>query len=903
MPSALTLADLLDRLAHGERLLLPNARAARELRAAFDAQQRTQGLPAWEPAPALSWQQWTGGLWSELIVTGADTRLLLNPAQEHNLWREIIADDATHSTLGSPDSLADLAHSAWSLAAAYNATSRLRGTALNYDCRIFSEWADAFTQRCVKEGYLSSALLDDALRQHIAKETIATPGKLQMAGFVDLTPAQQLLLTALRERGCAVEFHDLTAAPTAAPLRASVIAETPRAELELAARWVRHYLEDHRDSPPRVAILVPHLAEERAELDSVLREVLVPELQSISADLSSAPWEISAGAPLASLAMISTALELAQWTRKPLSIERVGALLLSPLLGHAAERDSLARFDAKTLRRQKLLRPEMDIPHLLSLLSSRDPETPQLAAWLREVHALAQRAASIRSATYAEWMEHIRALIAAALWPATEPEKLTAAQFEATRAWDAVLDLVSTLDFAGRRVPFEAALHALELQVQSTLFTPPATHAPVQVMSIAEAEGCLFDAVVFLHATDANWPAPERANPLLPWRLQSSLAMPGIDAVRTTDHARAFTAALLAHTGATLFTSAAEDEDGTLRPSPLLAEFALTLLSPQDLCPSPQPAYRVEPETVPDDAPLPPLTSHEVKGGAAVLQAQAACGFRAFAEFRLHSSGLETRDLGLDARDSGNHVHLALEAFWKELKSQKQLRDFPPEQIDGILRNSIDTALLRHFMPRGPWDTAYLDLQRRRLHKLLQQWLELELERGPIEVIDSEHRTTLTVGPLDLDLRLDRMDRIGDEDGEAIVLVDYKTGSASPKKWEGHRPDEPQLPLYALYPSHGTVKAVTFATVRAGKEMKWSGYQSEEGILPKARDNRRDLNLLIEEWRITLTQLAQDFADGKAFVAPKDYPKTCKYCEQRLLCRLDPVTLRQHEDEEVESDG
>jgi RecB family exonuclease len=161
----------------------------------------------------------------------------------------------------------------------------------------------------------------------------------------------------------------------------------------------------------------------------------------------------------------------------------------------------------------------------------------------------------------------------------------------------------------------------------------------------------------------------------------------------------------------------------------------------------------------------------------------------------------------------------------------------------------------------------------------------------------------LPVGPLDLDLRLDRMDRIGDEDGEAIVLVDYKTGSASPKKWEGHRPDEPQLPLYALYPSHGTVKAVTFATVRAGKEMKWSGYQSEEGILPKARDNRRDLNLLIEEWRITLTQLAQDFADGKAFVAPKDYPKTCKYCEQRLLCRLDPVTLRQHEDEEVESDG
>jgi probable DNA repair protein len=903
MPSALTLANLLDRLARGERLLLPSARAARELRAAFDAHQRMLGLAVWEPAPALSWQQWTGSLWSELIVTGADTRLLLNPAQEHSLWREIIAEDNTHSTLGSPDSLADLARSAWALAAAYHATSRLRGTALNYDCRIFSEWADAFNKRCAKEGYLSPALLDDALRQHIATETVATPEKLQLAGFGDLTPAQQSLLAALRERGCAVEFHNLAAEPTAAPLRASVIAETPRAEIELAARWIRNYLEEHRDAPPRVAILVPHLAEERAELDSVLREILATELQSIATDLSSAPWEISAGAPLASLAMISAALELAQWTRRPLSIERVGSLLLSPFLGHATERDALARFDANTLRRRKLLRPEIDIAELLRLLLSRDPDAPQLAAWLREVHALAQRAASIRTATYAEWMEHIRALLVAAQWPITKPEKLTAARFEATRAWDAVLDLVSTLDFAGRRVPFEAALHALELQVQSTLFTPPATHAPVQVMSIAEAEGCLFDAVVFLHATDANWPAPERANPLLPWRLQSSLAMPGTDAARTTDRARTFTAALLARTGAALFTSAAEDNDGKLRPSPLLAEFALTQLSAEQLCPSPAQVPHIEPELIADNAPLPPLMNSEVRGGAAVLQAQAACGFRAFAEFRLHSSSPETRDLGLDARDSGNHVHLALEAFWKQVKSQKQLRNTTPERIESILRNCIDTALERHFTPRGPWDTAYLDLQRRRLHKLLQQWLELELERGPFEVIDAERKTKMPVGPLVLDLRLDRMDRVGDEAGADIVLVDYKTGSASPKKWEGLRPDEPQLPLYALYPSRGTVKAVTFANVRAGKDMKWSGYQAEDGILPKARDNRRDLNLLIEEWRATLTQLAQDFADGKAFVAPKDYPKTCKYCEQRLVCRLDPATLHQQEDEEEESDG
>jgi probable DNA repair protein len=895
MPSALTLAELLDILARGELVLLPSARAARELRAAFDARQRALGLPVWESAPALSWQQWTGSLWSELIAAGGETRLLLNAAQEHSLWREIILDDATLPTLGSADSLADLAQSAWKLAAAYQATSRLRGAGLNHDSRIFSQWAETFTRRCAKEGLLSSALLDEALRQHAASGTLPAPATLRLAGFGEISPAQESLLTTLRERGTSVTSHSLVTSPQ--PLRAAVVAEHPREELELAARWVRSYLEEHPEGVPRVGILVPNLIEERGELESILREILAPELQSISADLSSTPWEISVGEPLDSLAMISAALELAQWTTGPISIERAGALLLSPFLGSASERDDLARFDARILRRHTLLRPELDIASLLRLLAPREMGTPQLAAWLHEIQALAQSAATIRSATFAEWMEHIRRLLTAAHWPGSSPESLTAAQFEAARAWDAVLDLVATLDYSGRRVPFRAALEALRLQAQRTPFAPPTTHAPVQVMSVAESEGCLFDAVVFLRATDANWPPPLHTHPLLPWQLQRSLAMPGTDATQTTQRARDFTTALLARTGTAIFTSAAEDSEGKLRPSPLLTEFALATIQPEDLCPAPTPVERIEPETVPDDTPLPPLATNEVKGGARVLQLQAACGFRAFAEFRLQAADLETRDLGFDARDTGNQVHKALETFWKEIKSQKELRNATPETIDSILRNSIETALQRNFAPRGSWDTAYLDLQRRRLRKLLQQWLELELERGPFVVIDAEHRTRLPVGPLDLDLRLDRMDRVGDEDGEDVVLVDYKTGLASPKKWEGNRPDEPQLPLYALYPPPETVKAVTFANVRPGKQMKWSGYQAEAGILPKNK-RQEDLNRIIAEWRITLTQLAQDFADGKAFVAPKDYPTTCEHCGQRVLCRLNPATLLEHEDEE-----
>ena len=138
-----------------------------------------------------------------------------------------------------------------------------------------------------------------------------------------------------------------------------------------------------------------------------------------------------------------------------------------------------------------------------------------------------------------------------------------------------MLDLVSTLDFSGRRVAFASALQALELQAQKTMFAPPSTGATVQVMNVAEAEGSVFDAVVFLHATDANWPAPERVHPLLPWTLQRALKMPGSDPALAVSKSRALTEDLLRSSGTCLFSYAAEDENGKLRPSPMLSEIGI----------------------------------------------------------------------------------------------------------------------------------------------------------------------------------------------------------------------------------------------------------------------------------------------------------------------------------------
>jgi ATP-dependent helicase/nuclease subunit B len=908
----MVLPELLNELAKSKLLLLPNASAAREIRSAFDSRQQVSNLAAWEPANALSWSQWTASLWSELIVSGAETRLLLNAAQEHSLWLEVITEDKANATLASADSLADLAQTAWQIAATYNATANVRSSASTNDSRIFAAWAEAFSQRCATRSYLSAALLDYALSLHLQSGNIPSPSELYLVGFNDLKPSQQLILDALHRRNTEVLQHDLIATPTE-PFHASVIAPTEREELTLAAQFALNFLRAQPNA--RIAILLPDLATDRSELENVLRDTLAPELQSIHADLSATPWEISGGVPLSSLTLIADALSLARWCDHTLPLTRVSSLLLSPYVGELTDRDANAIFDANTLRQARLLRPEIDIAALLQLAKrAEEKQRLPLLSWLRNMHAFLQREDLKKPRTFADWMAFTRSLTTAANWPGSRA--LNATEFAATVAWDGVLDLVSTLDFSGRRISFAAALEALERQAQTTVFTTPSTNAQVQIMSIAEAEASLFDAVLFLRATDANWPPVVRTNPLLTWQLQRDRNMPGTEPILTAERAQDFTNALLERTPTVLFTSAASNADGLLRPSPLLANLNLKPLiieigaknsvilsevrstQPKDpeearIAQSLQPPSAKAPipyDLVQDDAPIPPLPTSDVHGGATLLKLQAACGFLAFAQLRLNASEPDDSGLGLDAAEGGSLLHAVLQHLWTTIHTQQELASLSKEERSELLQYSIEKAFADQSLhPTSGWDNAYLTLLRERLHRLLLPWLDVELARAPFTVVDTERKETIAVGPLTLTVRIDRIDKVAN----GTLLIDYKTGSvASPAQWKGDRPDEPQLPLYTFLLEPDELQGIAFGRLRAGDEMKYTGLQIEKGIFSdtRARDVE-DLTTLQQEWRSVLAALAEDFAAGEADVRPKSYAINCKHCAQRLLCRLDPATL------------
>ena len=179
-----------------------------------------------------------------------------------------------------------------------------------------------------------------------------------------------------------------------------------------------------------------------------------------------------------------------------------------------------------------------------------------------------------------------------------------------------------------------------------------------------------------------------------------------------------------------------------------------------------------------------------------------------------------------------------------------------------------------------------------RLTRIIMQWLALEKKRPPFTVVAEEKRQSITLGTLTLNMSMDRVDQLTDDN---ILIMDYKTGEINISDWVGKRPNEPQLPLYAL--TQPAVTALAFAQLKTGK-LKILGLSENntdiDGIKLfselKSRKNDEPVpetwEALLTQWYDVMTHLANDFMQGHAQVDPKDIQKSCGQCDLHSLCRI-----------------
>jgi ATP-dependent helicase/nuclease subunit B len=903
---------LFSRLQAGHTLVTSNSRLTRVLSDQYNQWRIDAGDQQWQSPEIMSWSLWLDRFWEDASLKGiaGASRAVPGSRQLISLWENTLRNEPLAKTLLRPESLAGQLRDTRSLVTEWQID--LQDPAWfgheNENHAAFHQWNRTFDRHCEQADWISPEDRNAIICKAIKEGLLATSNNIDLIGFDEFNPAQTRLLCALKDQSCSIYQLSITARQNKAVLWKS---RDNKDELQQMARWVRYWFEKEPDST--IAIVVPDLQSRRREVERVLGDILTPGLHSSSQQPK--PWNISMGMPLARVPMIETAFDLLKLLDQRIDIQDIGRVLRSPWLrGSEEERNNrsllekclrekyprqlkLKEFKYRSGEINKRDRYNNELP-----LEQHQPQpwnSPLLHSVLESLLVFqTQNAAQLPASKWAELFDKLLIKLG---WPVAEQQAVEHDHnWQAMQSWREALRELASLDATTSGLGRSAAINQLKQICREKIFQAHTPVSAIQVLGLYEISGLRFDHLWVVGLHNDNWPTSAKPNPFIPGKLQRQAELPNSSPQRELKVARTITRRLLETAPDCVFSYPGQLDGEELLASPLLN---IDEVQKVDKLPGWQQeswcntvATAEKPQI--DELVMPgELEYGTARGGSSILKHQALCPFRAFASNRLGAEGMETPVDGISATLHGSLVHEVLEFFWKETKSQAGLLQLESQELDARVRNYVDqvTSQERGLKQRP----AFLKVESERVHRHVLDYLALETQRDSFEVVGFEKEILPNIEGQDIRLIIDRVDRLAS--GEEVI-IDYKTGRVEPNKWFGERPEDPQLPLYAISASK-TPAAVAFGIIRDDGCL-FKGVVTRAGLLPDLppKEQKRTLELVeagrnmsetIENWRHTIHKLMSEFLAGEASIDPKT-ENTCNqsYCELQSLCRIGEIKQR-----------
>jgi probable DNA repair protein len=832
----------------------------------------------------LPLESWLQQQWHRAVTLGLlRTTVQINNAQALELWQQVIAQEEHESRqyhLLRPAAAAEVACQARDTLQRWQVDTRARAIrqdfTLDADCGTFLRWLERFEQRLLAAGQ-GTAL--DCIRQLGDCAGQLPQARVALLEFDDIPPLYRATVAALSE-----QLQEI--APCGEPGQRQLHSYADkRAELQAVARWAattsRHY------PTASLGIVLGDMAAERAALEYLLRR----EFDCLGENYTSLPVNFSTGIALDRAPVVRDALAaLALAAGRSTTVKAVEALLRSRFLLLPDADTPLANCFINRL--YDAGREELDIADLRSAASEVKLGENRGLLLGRHLLSIAGMRELRQAALPSQWIDRFCAVLSVWGWPGSGP--LDSLEYQQVELWYRTLDEFRSYDAVCQPLDFGRALQLLRSSCSRQMSQPATADCKVQVLGPLEAAGLAFDQLWLCGMQADRWPAPARPNPFIPQALQRRLQMPHATAQREWSFAAGLVAQFTRSTQVLHASYCRLLDDVPELPSALLEGFVpADDEAPRVLAPAwTQQRERHRLETL-DDALAPALEQAElgsIGGGSALLEDQSQCPFRAFAKRRLRVEPLSAFSLALSAADRGSLLHEALNALWAGLVDHRGLAALSDAAETTAVEEAVRVAIMGFPAERrrllGP---AYWRLEGQRLASLLHEWLAVERQRGDFQVSQREQDVALSLGGLQLRLRVDRIDQLPDG---SRVIIDYKSGISKVQDWLGDRPAKPQLLLYGVA-APGAAAALAFAQVRPrdarfvglGRIEAAPGIATDIGRQVQGHTDAGDWESLNEYWRANLERLAAEFVAGRAGVDPLA-AASCTWCGLQPLCRV-----------------
>lgn len=853
----------------GTVIVTVNSRLANHLRQLYSNFQSTK-LPTWNTLDVLPMTAWIKRLAADLV----DERVLLNEFQEKLIWEKIIRQSAVGSDLLRISETADHAQAAWRLIKQWQL--ELLAIAHIDDNNPFIQWAKEFEQACKEQNCLDEAGLIDIIRESVAQ--LSLPRQIILVGFSQIFPQLQKFLNALRLNSVAIEF--LNFEENFADSEISLAFSNSEQEYYAMARWALQNWQ--QKNTQRIGCVIPNLNQAREQVKRIFTEVFANDPK----------FNISIGKKLSEYPLVHIALQTLQIAFN----EEISLAELSRWLRSSFTQDAIAEFVPRAVLDEQLhqlgeFRLELTTALALALKSTAKYHCPSLAKILQNLIQKRQEITLIKFPS--EWANFFFELLKIVGFPGDH--SLDSEEYQTLQSLIELLQTFSGLDFILGKINYATALATFTNLTRDNIFQPETPDdVPIQILGILEANNLDFDLLWIAGMDELNWPPFYQANPFIPMQLQRQYGLPHATMEIDWEFYKNLIMQFRQSSSEIIFSYAQQQDEMVRSPSALIKHIAqkniqeLNLIDHYSLA---QQLFATGTLEIIKDEQGPIISAAEkIMGGSNIIKYQAGCPFSAFAQFRLHATMLDIPVSGLDGAERGLLLHQVLEHIWNIINDQTNLLSYSEIELEKILLQVI-TETLQSYIPKRPLllRKSFIEIELQRLKKIVLAWLNYEKQRPFFRVLAKEHNQKITLGNLELNIRIDRIDEL--QDG-SYFIIDYKTGIANIADWLGERPAEPQLPLYNLM-HNKSVNALAFGSIQA-KQVSFNGVALNPKLVldlyPLAYLNDyiavTDWNSLVNYWQNNLTKLADEFFSGIATVDPIDPDRVCRYCEFKLLCRI-----------------
>lgn len=831
---------LFDLLAEGALVLTPNNRLSGALLQEYFTSRKNKTV---DKPLCLPYNTWLLNAYQQLKFLSPQIPhpIFLNNNQCQHLWRKLLKSEPG---LTYSEGLLNAVIEAWEHCQQWQLATDHPGFHYTPQTLQFQQWR----QHIDKQLQQLNAITQYQIAPYLLKEHLDLPKTIVWVCFDDFSPQQKMLQHHFADHDIQQYSYDLPER-TESPLLFA--AKDQQDELEQLILWLQLKL---REGAQHIGVVIPDLEQESAALKRVLAH-------HFDADL----YNISLGLTLNAFPIISHAMTWLHLGTNHLNTHEATLLLQSPYIGKA-KTEFLPR--SHYLQDSALLQ-EQSFP-LNALIKELQDHSPKLAEILSQIPPYPKEASPL------EWVRLFKHRLNTLGFPGDYG--LSSENYQCYSRFNGVLDEFCQLYIISPSLSTVEALNALTHLLNNTVFQAQKTKVPIQISGLLEASGCEFDCLWVKGLNDQCLPQRPRLSAFIPPQLQRELFMPHSLPSRELLFARKTLRRLNDGSGETIFSYSEMQGDNPALPCALITDYAAFV--PQPVLPNASQSSCLIPFT--ETYSIPPVSDESVFGGTRLLANQAKCPFKAFAEHRLYAKPTQELSDGINHMEKGTLIHKIMELLWRALGEQSALLRLTAFELDQCIEQTILQALTPLKQDREEsFPPLIQDIEFTRLKRLVLACIEWEKQRPAFTVSALEESYSLNLAGLDIKVRVDRLDQVGDKKW----VIDYKSSLPISKPWNEERPKEPQLLLYALLDEQ--INTLLLMQLKNGK-VSFSGLSDEEqstkGINTLKKNESWEESRA--KWLQQLTHLAEEIQSGHCLPQPAS-AAMCQQCDFSNLCRYE----------------